>query len=1168
MVPNFTGRQAECEEIIDHVTSASTRMVSIWGSPGFGKTSVAIAVGHALQSQKLPVFFISLRGLQSKADLTSKLLSFVRPTVTSNQSSGQSLTLDDELCQIFTGIPDRCVFILDNADDLLESGLPKVKEGVVQLLEEILRLNEKVTFVVTTRESLEFMNLHFQGHRPLRIRPLDEGSSKFLVYELLPNASTSDCSRITQICGHVPLAIKLLCSLISEDNAQPSHFLDDFLVSSTGSIAEMLDNPDYPTDHRLQFLFDSSFQRLSSKEKEALVSLCILPESFNIEVAAAVLGEKRIFEAKKILQSLRRKSLLDSRSTSESFTMHKLLQSFARERGEQHMNETLLNSKVRLRAFYVSLFEKLNEQFLTGHSMLAFISFYEDEQSIVQSLIEGCSDSKIAESAFNVLVKAELFLATLFYVEGHTFYKIYDSAIEAAKKLGAIEFYCRLLVSKALSEVTWGAEGNTKHLLSKAKEILESTPESSFSTFKEEIGKSMCYSGISQLVAKKIESGVECLKRSLVLMNDSHEQAILKLLMFQILTVYYQFLNNSASSAYFYSKAIQQCREAGDIELLVIPPLESKEKKNANESQPYRGTDILLNQPLKLAIIFLIAEATNSFPDTDTTQSLSNVALQILREVETEVPVSLGLLNVHRNASRFLTTFNQVVQDPVKMYEARISYHQKTLKQCNDRKESSAQQEESSASFYQVHIEALAKCYLDLGKFQYSKKNYPEALQPLQRALDITHEVFGEEHASTADSYNELGNTQIQVDDLPSALHSHQRALVIRLKLFGEEHARTAGSYHELGNTQYQVDDLPSALHSHQRALVIRLKLFGEEHASTADSYHSLGCTQYQLCDFASALQSDQRALDIRLKLLGEEHASTADSYDSLGCTQHQLGDLTSALQLKQCALDIRLKLFGEEHARTAVSYHSLGCTQYQLGDLPSALHSHQRAMDIRLKLFGEEHASTADSYHELGVTQHQLGDLTSALQLKQCALDIRLKLFGEEHASTADSYRELGITQHQLGDFTSALHSHQSVLDIRLKLFGEEHPRTADSYRDLGIRQHELGDLTSALHSHQRALDVCLKLFGEENASTADSYRDLGITQRQLGDFTSALHSHQSALDIRLKLFGEEHASTADSYRELGITQRTDSNVRTTNGHTLRLHPQTQKFEPPRTTH
>ena len=201
MVPNFTGRQSECEEIIDHVTSKSTRLVSIWGSPGFGKTSVAIAVGHALQSQGLLVCWVSLRGLQSKADLTSKLLSFVSQPAPNAQPSLQRLSLDDELCQLISEISERSVFILDNADDLLESGLPKVKEEVVQLLEEILRRNHKVIFALTTRVSFEFMNLHFQGHQGVRIRPLDEASAQALVHELLPNASASDCMQIRQICG-------------------------------------------------------------------------------------------------------------------------------------------------------------------------------------------------------------------------------------------------------------------------------------------------------------------------------------------------------------------------------------------------------------------------------------------------------------------------------------------------------------------------------------------------------------------------------------------------------------------------------------------------------------------------------------------------------------------------------------------------------------------------------------------------------------------------------------------------------------------------------------------------------------------------------------------------------------------------------------------------------
>ncbi|KAL9952739.1 hypothetical protein ACROYT_G040033 [Oculina patagonica] len=407
MVPHFSGRQRECDEITGHVTSESSRIVSIWGSPGFGKTSVATAVGHHLHSQGLPVYFLSLRGVQSKADVTSKFLCFFRRPVTNDQRS-QDLSLEDELFQLLSRISDRCVLILDNADELLESGAPKVKEDFVNFLEGILRRSEIVTFVITTRESFEFMNVHFQGHQAVRIRPLDECSSQSLVKELLPVATPSDCIRITQICGHVPLAMKLLCSSISEDDAEPSQVLDDFIRSlESNNIVEMLDNPDYPSNFRLKLLFDSSFQRLSVQEKESLVTLTVLPESFDLTVAAAVLGISKIPVAKKILQSLLRKSLLDSSSKPGSFTMHKLFESFVRERGEHQMKETILNSKSRLCAFYVSRFEKLHEQFLTRNSMKAFIGFFEDEQSIVQSLIDGCLDPKTTNSVFKVLVKEE-----------------------------------------------------------------------------------------------------------------------------------------------------------------------------------------------------------------------------------------------------------------------------------------------------------------------------------------------------------------------------------------------------------------------------------------------------------------------------------------------------------------------------------------------------------------------------------------------------------------------------------------------------------------------------------------------------------------------------------------------------------------------------------------
>ena len=141
VVPNFTGRQSECEDIVGHVSSESVRLVSIWGSPGFGKTSVAIAVGHALQSQGKPVYWFSLRGVRSKADLTSKFLSFLKQLTTIKQPPGQLPSIDEEVCQRFSSVSNPSAFILDNFDDFLESGSPNAKEEVMQLLEEILRLN-------------------------------------------------------------------------------------------------------------------------------------------------------------------------------------------------------------------------------------------------------------------------------------------------------------------------------------------------------------------------------------------------------------------------------------------------------------------------------------------------------------------------------------------------------------------------------------------------------------------------------------------------------------------------------------------------------------------------------------------------------------------------------------------------------------------------------------------------------------------------------------------------------------------------------------------------------------------------------------------------------------------------------------------------------------------
>ena len=1016
MVPHFTGRHKEIEEITGHVTSGSTSIVSIWGSPGFGKTSVAIAVGHHLRSQGLPVYFLSLRGLQSKADLTSKLLTFFRRPATNDQQK-QRASIDDELFQLFNEISDPFVLILDNADDLLESGRAKVKDDFTHFLEEILRRTKKVTFVITTRESLEFMNVQFQGHQAVRICPLDKLSCQNLVKELLPKVTALDSARIPQICGQVPLAIKLLCSSISQDVDGGSQVLDDLTTSvESNNIVEMLDNPDYPSHLRLKCLFDSSFQRLSAQEREALVSLSVLPESFDLKIAAAVLGVPQIPGTKNIIQTLRRRSLLDSGSKSELFTMHKLLQSFARERGEHEMKETILDANSRLGAFYVSRFEELNEQFLTGNSMSAFIEFYEHEQSFLTSLIEGCYDSKTSDNVFRALVKAELFLDSLFWCEGGKMDLIYKSAIEAARKDGNNVMYKQLLISLAFTEVTWGSRGRTMQLL------LEGKYESPCAYV--DRGKHLCYDGIYQLVTGKTEEGVQLLQEALSLMDGSPdpEQRILRIIMFQILAIYYRFKENSSRMSTFYSKALEECRAVGDTKLLIIPAMKNIDSRNGEDEMIFRNSNNLINPPITLQVLYIVNNATKHLPDADAERSASNTVVNIAKEIQNPLLQStIGLFNCQRNAIR--QNMSSKREEAAKMSEEWIMHLEKGIDKWKSKNDNPKIHEPTSVALASQE-EALTNAYADHANFQFTMQKYSEAIQSAQRALDIRLELFGEQHSSTADSYYSLGIVQHELGDFSSALQSAQRALDITIKLFGEQHLKTALNYLLLGATHHKLGDFPSALQPEQRALDIFLKLFGEQHSNTAITYHLLGITQHNLGDFSSALQSAQCALDINIELFGEEHSSTANSYNSLGLTQHKLGHVFSALQSQKHALDIRLELFGEEHSSTAECYSLLGITQHGLGDFTTALQSKQRALDITLKVFGEQHSRTAHSYHSLGVTQHEQGDFSSAHQSKQQALDIRLKVFGEQHSSTADSYHSLGVTLFAEGDISSALQS------------------------------------------------------------------------------------------------------------------------------------------------
>ncbi|CAB3985433.1 Hypothetical predicted protein [Paramuricea clavata] len=306
MVPHFIGRQHKVEEISRALTSTSAQVVSVSGPPGFGKTSLAIAVGHHVRQLGLPVYFLSLRSVKTTEELISDLLNTFAHT--SSDLTGRERS---KLFGLLSAIPSNICVILDNADDLFESS-GETSQHVLNLLEKIFSRCKNVSFLLTTRISLQLvLGRKFAGHTSVGVASLERKSSQMLVQELVPAGDESECCRVAEVCGDVPLAMKLLCGQIVDEKKSISQFLDNFSRSSK-KLADLLDDPDAPNDQRLKVLFESYFKRLSPEEQEAFVCLSVfVSEVFDEQAAVYVIGGDKD-TAKKTLLRLKRKSLVEA----------------------------------------------------------------------------------------------------------------------------------------------------------------------------------------------------------------------------------------------------------------------------------------------------------------------------------------------------------------------------------------------------------------------------------------------------------------------------------------------------------------------------------------------------------------------------------------------------------------------------------------------------------------------------------------------------------------------------------------------------------------------------------------------------------------------------------------------------------------------------------------
>ena len=853
VVPHFTGRDKECADIIDHLKTRDTKFVNAWGSPGFGKTSVATAVGHQLDLQGLPVLLLSLRGVKTVNEMARQMLNMSQQA---NQRSLDQTPPTDRVLQWVSSVSSPLLLFFDNADDLLEAQ----KEKFLQFLQNIIKSCKTVKLLCTTRASLEYVQ-HLFDTFVIRIPPLDKSSSRKLMRAFLPNVTDSDSETIGQISGNVPLAIRLVCSMLNDGDLS----LEDLASTTKVKILEAVDMPDYPDDLRLKVLFEQCFHSLPHDEQKAFVCLSVFNGSFDVPGAAAILGLTEKLASQRVLGVLKRKSLLEN-TTDSKYSIHPLLQSFGEMIGSGKMKTIFQDANVRFYGYFLDVFNKLNEQFHAGQSLKAYWQFQKKQQNILQVL------ERIKNEDAHVLSQADVFLCSIYWNDGATYYKIFDAAISASQQHQDTLNQSQLLVAKAFGSLPSGS-GESTGLLSEAQKLqdsLQSVPA-------EIKGKLQCYQGIDSVLRGKTEEGVKLLKNGYCLLQNNPVNLSIKVLTFQILALCDRDVPDSLEA---FDKLIHAQDEKE------VPYVLGFSSFICGDNSELSAKALKEDHPFVLEIVYLLGLVCKSQTALKGKQRLEEYVLKIQREMKESFGQEVHLNPLYTTASTILY---------------HLGCYEEALKSQN----------ETLAILKQIlgdqHVDT-ARSLHELGCTQYRLENYQNALQSHKEALAIRKQILGDQHVDTAWSLHSLGCTQYKLEDYQNALQSHKEALAIRKQILGDQHVDTAWSLYSLGQTQYELDDYQNALQSHKEALAIRKQILGDQHVDTAMSLHSLGCTQHKLGDLMHALESFHKALELRLKLL-DDHEHTVLTYDWLAGTLDALHRHDCAHETREKSQEMRRRL-------------------------------------------------------------------------------------------------------------------------------------------------------------------------------------------------------------------------------------------------------------------
>jgi len=364
----FKDRQRDLQKLGQLLSEPTTRLVSVLGHGGMGKTALACKVLQDLERHrwaytngKIPIdgiVYLSTRtagiSLERLFLDCAKLLDGEDERQLTAVWTNPQLETDEKIARLLEALRDgRCVILLDNLEDLLDDRGQFTDDDVRLFFNQSLMVSRGAQLMVTSRVALAFRREVMRFDHQVNLLdglPVEDGVA--LLRELDPNgdyglqdAPEEHLAHAVELTHGVPRALEVLVGILAND---PFATLDEVLETF------------YEQEDVVQALIEENYKRLDWDARRVIEALAVFRKPVS-PLAVDYLLEpfEPGLDVPGILRRLTRTNIVNVDRATKTVTLHPIDQDYAYSQlpGEDETESDYTRQALERRAadYYVQL---------------------------------------------------------------------------------------------------------------------------------------------------------------------------------------------------------------------------------------------------------------------------------------------------------------------------------------------------------------------------------------------------------------------------------------------------------------------------------------------------------------------------------------------------------------------------------------------------------------------------------------------------------------------------------------------------------------------------------------------------------------------------------------------------------------------------------------------